>query len=384
MVTDLGPIGEDSPVGKDVPTTVDVTVCDPGAVMGCASGTAQRICNTTGTGFIEQACAAGANSTAACTDGQCARPVCNVGFADCNSIAGDGCEADLQSEANCGACRNICVNGARCSAGMCVDPGVDAGPPRDTGVRDTGVRDTGVGFDGGGASATLLSGFGGPSGYGPADHCVSSSDDGAWSLSDGGSGSPISLGAALPLGVRLGASTFTSVFLNNNGNLSFGRENPAYTPTAFPSRTGIPIIAPWYGDVDTRGAGQPRQNVVCWAVDSARFIATWFNVGYYNVHNERMNTFQVILTAPSGGSAGDTDVEFRFNRCEWTTGDASGGVNGLGGSAANSGIDAGDGASGISLPGSGTMAVLNLCHSSNVGSAGVWRYRLRGGAVTSF
>mgnify|MGYP000039875964 CR=1 FL=1 len=31
-----------------------------------------------------------------------------------------------------------------------------------------------------------------------------------------------------------------------------------------------------------------------------------------------------------GAGEGDFDVEFRFNRCEWTTGDASGGSGGFG------------------------------------------------------
>jgi hypothetical protein len=31
------------------------------------------------------------------------------------------------------------------------------------------------------------------------------------------------------------------------------------------------------------------------------------------------------------------------------------------------------------LPGSGTMSVLNLCTTSNVGIPGLWRYQVRGG-----
>ncbi len=55
---------------------------------------------------------------------------CAPGFADCNGLAADGCEADLASPQSCGACGNTCVvpqataicNAGSCAIGSC-DPG---------------------------------------------------------------------------------------------------------------------------------------------------------------------------------------------------------------------------------------------------------------------
>jgi hypothetical protein len=87
---------------------------------------------------------------------------------------------------------------------------------------------------------------------------------------------------------------------------------------------------------------------------------------------------------PGAATSGDFDVELRYNRCEWTTGDASGGDSGLGGTPASAGYDAASkiGAPVFStLPGSGTASVLDLCTTSNVDSAGVWVLHVRGGVV---
>ena len=61
---------------------------------------------------------------------------------------------------------------------------------------------------------------------------------------------------------------------------------------------------------------------------------------------------------------------------KWTTGDASGGINGLGGNAAHVGYDAGDGEWFENVPGSGTASIINITRTSNVGVNGVWAFQL--------
>ncbi len=79
---------------------------------------------------------------------------------------------------------------------------------------------------------------------------------------------------------------------------------------------------------------------------------------------------------------GDFDVEFRYNRCEWETGDASGGTNGFGGTEAQAGFDAGNTRDYVAIPGSLMPGIANtLCTSSNVGEPGVWRFQIRSGTV---
>jgi hypothetical protein len=130
------------------------------------------------------------------------------------------------------------------------------------------------------------------------------------------------------------------MFVNTNGNITFRTGLGTYTPQAFPV-ANQPMIAPWWGDVDTRGGNPPTNNNICWHLEPNRIVVTWNNVGYFASHHNFLNDFQLILTSSNTcSSTGDFDVEFRYNRCEWTTGDASGGTNGRGGTPAQVGFDA--------------------------------------------
>ena len=48
------------------------------------------------------------HATAACTNGACAIVTCASGYANCNGVYADGCEADLSSPATCGNCYTAC------------------------------------------------------------------------------------------------------------------------------------------------------------------------------------------------------------------------------------------------------------------------------------
>ncbi|MEZ4406384.1 MAG: nidogen-like domain-containing protein [Polyangiales bacterium] len=230
----------------------------------------------------------------------------------------------------------------------------------------------------------LLNGFGGPTGYGLATNCVHPNDDGSYS-GPGGAGAAVAidLRPAFPGGLNFFGRTYTSFYLNTNGNITFRGALFTYTPNPFPVAEQ-PMIAPWWGDVDTRGGGQPTRNNICFHIEPNRIVITWNNVGYYSSHNDRLNDFQMVLsTSATCATAGDFDVEFRYNRCEWTTGDASGGTGGFGGTPAQVGFDAGNRMDYVSLPMSRTMAILDVCRSSNVpgGDPGLWRFQIRGGGV---
>jgi MYXO-CTERM domain-containing protein len=93
-------------------------------------------------------------------------------------------------------------------------------------------------------------------------------------------------------------------------------------------------------------------------------------------------SFQLILTASGCGEAGDFDVEFRYNLCQWTTGDASDGSGGFGGTPSQAGFDAGNSVDFVEIPGSRTGRIHTiLCTESNVGEPGIWRFQIRSGAV---
>lgn len=180
----------------------------------------------------------------------------------------------------------------------------------------------------------------------------------------------------LPFSVDFYGNTYDKFWINNNGNITFNGGLSSYTPQPFPI-SSLPMIAPYWGDVDTRGAAgigdvwvaSPNEDTV---------MVTWKDVGYYSQNHDKTNSFQLILTDRSGG---DFDVQFRYERLEWTTGDASGGSWGLGGTPAQAGYDAGNGQQYFILPGSRTADVLNLVNTSNTGEAGVWSFAIRNGQL---
>ena len=232
----------------------------------------------------------------------------------------------------------------------------------------------------------LLDGFGGPTGYGLAANCLHAADDGSYAGPPPTTGSPpvpINIELAFPTGLSFFGGSYRQMYVNTNGNISFRAALPAFTPLPFPV-AAQPMIAPWWADADTRGGGQPMRNNICFHVEPRRVVVTWNNIGYFSSHDDRPNDFQLVLTEADGCVvAGDFDVEFRYNRCQWTTGDASGGSGGLGGTPAQVGFDAGNRRDYLALPMSRTMGILDVCRTSNVpgGAPGLWRFQIRNSAV---
>lgn len=147
--------------------------------------------------------------------------------------------------------------------------------------------------------------------------------------------------------------TKSSVFINNNGNLSFTNSFSSFTSSGFPV-AGFDMIAPFWADVDTRNTTGANTNLVWHKFvdmngDNANdtLVVTWDAVGYFSAQNDRFNTFQVAISGirnafggPNG--LGGLNAAFSYGDMNWTTGSASGGSGGFGGTAATVGINAGD------------------------------------------
>ncbi len=137
----------------------------------------------------------------------------------------------------------------------------------------------------------------------------------------------------VPIGflVNFFGQTFSTTYVNNNGNITFGDSLGTFTPAGL---TGSPlrIIAPFWADVDTRGEAS---SLVTYGLDTVggrrAFGVNWVNVGYYNQHDDKHNSFQLVLIERLDIGPGNFDIEFNYDRIEWETGDASGGRGGLGG-----------------------------------------------------
>ena len=223
----------------------------------------------------------------------------------------------------------------------------------------------------GALAVPLLDGFGGARNYG--DLAMTPNDDGSSSQLN------------LPFALNFFGNEYSQFFINNNGNITFNGRISSYTPRPFPV-AGQPMIAPFWADVDTRGVtgGPPGSNNVYVASPNAdTVVITWDQVGYYSARTDKINDFQLVLRNRADTGAGNFDADFRYNILQWTTGSASGGVNGLGGTPAQAGFDAGDTTNFLALPGSFTNDVLQLVNTSNVSVAtpGLWTFAFRNGGT---
>ncbi len=144
----------------------------------------------------------------------------------------------------------------------------------------------------------------------------------------------------LPFNLCFYGQSVNSVIINNNGNVSVGAPYSTFTANSFPDPTYI-MIAPFWADVDTRA---PTSGLVYYKLTPTYLIVQWDHVGYFPSTADKVNTFQLIITDGNDPILGvGNNVSFCYQDMQWTTGGASGGVNGFGGTPATVGVNQGNG-----------------------------------------
>lgn len=238
--------------------------------------------------------------------------------------------------------------------------------------------------------ADLVNGLGGDVGFG--ENYLERNDDGYSSFID--------LSSIFPDGINFFGTTWTGLYVNNNGNVTFGSGLYSFTPTSIGGSYTYPIIAPFWADVDTRdssysstisdgfvtptaGGTSMGSNLTWYDIDTTTntFTVTWDDVGYYSYNTDKLNAFQLQLVSTGNGNF---NIVYRYEDINWTTGDASSGTEGLGGTVARAGFSAGDGVNYYEFYFSGDQGfMLNLEDNLLAGSseAGVWSYSVNGGSV---
>jgi len=180
---------------------------------------------------------------------------------------------------------------------------------------------------------------------------------------DDGSLGPVPLGFR----IRLGDQTYDSVYVNNNGNVTFGGAYDEYQPGPL-STVPQPIIAPYFDDASTERWGSVRYGQAMIG-DQRAFIVVWDGVGGYNAGQNR-NTFQLVLLQRNRRTV---DIEFNYAGIDYNLQDAY-----VGFSVAQGGPSVelpGSGDPGSFVDGSGTALVSN----TNAGVPGRFRWRVRNG-----
>jgi len=150
-----------------------------------------------------------------------------------------------------------------------------------------------------------------------------------------------------PIGfsINLFGNTWKKCYVNFNGNITFDNPLDEYTPNPL-QVIGVPIIAPFWADVDTRGAGSNLISYGNKIINGHQaFGVNWVKAGYYQedlgaTWDAKLNSFQLVLIDRSEIGTGNFDIEYNYDLIRWETGEAysSGGVNGYGGKPARAGL----------------------------------------------
>src|SRR3954452_9017598 len=145
-------------------------------------------------------------------------------------------------------------------------------------------------------------------------------------IDDSPSAGPINLGFT----INFFGTSRSQVFVNNNGNVTFGAANTGYTPFDLTHST-IPIIAPFFADVLTT---DPSSGVTTYGTTTfnghAAFCVNWVHVFGFGLSTALYDSFQLLIVDQGSGNF---DMIFNYDKIQWDKGSASSASAGVGFSA---------------------------------------------------
>ncbi len=142
---------------------------------------------------------------------------------------------------------------------------------------------------------------------------------------------------ALPFTYCFYGNNYNQVWMNNNGNISFQNGISTFSSSAFPS-AGNAMVAAFWADFYLTMGGTMHATITPTAA-----IFNWVNMGYFANQNDKINTCQIVITDGFDPLVIEGNTAIHFADMQWTTGSASGGVSGFGGTPATVGANAGNG-----------------------------------------
>jgi len=163
---------------------------------------------------------------------------------------------------------------------------------------------------------------------------------------------------SLPFTLNFFGQQFNSLYVNTNGNVTFLLPLPDSNPRPL-AQTGMPIIAPFWANWDAglpQDPSEPAPNQVTYGIGTIggrqTFGADWLRIGYFDRHDDKLNSAQLLLIDRSDTGAGNFDIELNYDQIQWEAGDDSNGIQGFGGNSARAGFSSGAAAGTFELPGS--------------------------------
>jgi hypothetical protein len=129
-----------------------------------------------------------------------------------------------------------------------------------------------------------------------------------------------SVAITLPFTFTFFGTEHTSVFINNNGNLSFASGYSNFVASGFPINMH-PMVSAYWADVDTRN---PESGLVYYKVLDNALIVRYHEVGYFPQMADQVNDFQMILTDGTSELVGNGHtISFCYGDMQWSTGTAA-------------------------------------------------------------
>ncbi|XP_077312597.1 sushi, nidogen and EGF-like domain-containing protein 1 [Lithobates pipiens] len=208
--------------------------------------------------------------------------------------------------------------------------------------------------------------------YGPSiDNVTPKSDDGV---------SP-----PIPFTVPYFGENYSSIYVNNNGLLSFDVELGNSSVLHLTNATVGPFLAPFWADINNEILGEVyyrlsndsellnlTRNDISSYFPGVSFspkwvlVATWDKVSYNHNQTNKTNTFQTVLSTDENS----TFIMFNYGDIQWPTGKENEGPPALaGGSGGFTELK-------FEIPGSLTADIINITHTSNVNFPGRWVFRV--------
>jgi hypothetical protein len=125
---------------------------------------------------------------------------------------------------------------------------------------------------------------------------------------------------SLPFTFNLFGESHNSIFINNNGNLSFGNGYSTFSASGFPI-DNFPMVSAYWADVDTRNL---ESGLVYYKVTDNAMIVRYNEVGYFPNAADQVNDFQIIISDGTSELIGSGHtISFCYGDMQWSTGTAA-------------------------------------------------------------
>lgn len=215
-----------------------------------------------------------------------------------------------------------------------------------------------------GGNGQIETGLGGPIGLGEIE--VPRNDDGSFA---------VDASSVFRDGLFLFGKIYRNpiLYINTNGTVSISEPVDSYVTQN--TTYDVPVLAAFWGDVDTRLDGEGLESGGIWAdldIQNGVFSVTWFHVGVYRRNAELTNIFQLQLVDQGDG---DFDIAFRYQQIQWSIGTAEDDLGAVAGIYDPSGPNF--------VIGPSNLQEIDDTHG-NGGELGLWAYSIENGQIRDY